>query len=78
MQTNKITCFNVRYYCHSLYQAKGGYDHLYQKSDKDIEDAVAYSTAKVFYDDPLNLAIPYTFILGRSHKPPDGALKSML
>ena len=28
-QSNQITCLNVRYYCHSYYQAKGAYDHLH-------------------------------------------------
>ena len=78
MQSNQITCLNVRYYCHSLYQAKGDYARLHQKSDKDIEDTVAAATAKVFYDYPLNLAIPYTLLLERLPDPPDGALKSMI
>ena len=77
-QSNQITCLNVRYYCHSLYQAKGDYAHLHQKSDKDIEDTVGAATAKLFYDDPLNLDIQYAFLLERLSDPPDDALKSML
>ena len=57
-QTNQITCLNVSYYCHSLYQAKGYYAHINQQSDKYLEDSVAATTAKVLYDYPLNLAIP--------------------
>ena len=78
MQSNQITCLNVRYYCHLFYQAKGSYAHLHQQSDKDLDDAVAAATAKVIYDDPLNLAIPYTFLLERLPKPPEGAIKPML
>ena len=63
MQTNKITCFNVRYYCHSFYQAQGAYAQLHQKSDKDLEDEVSAATAKLLYYHPLNLDIPYTFLL---------------
>ena len=68
----------MRYYWQSFYQAKGDYDNLHQKSDKDIEYAVAVATDKVFYDDPLNLAIPYTFLLKHLPEPLDGALKYML
>ena len=64
-------------YCHSFYQAKGAYSHLHQKSDKDLEDAVSATNAKVFYDDPFNFAIPYTFLLERLLEPPDGTLKPM-
>ena len=77
-QSNKITCFNVRYYWHSLYQAKGDYAHLHQQSDKDLEDEVAAATAKVFYDDLLDLDIPYNLFLIRLPDPPDDALRSML
>ena len=77
-QTNQITCLNVSYYCHSLYQAKGYYAHINQQSDKYLEDSVASATAKLFYDDSLNLPIPYTFLLGHLPEPPDGALKYML
>ena len=35
-KSNQITCLNVRYYCHSLYQVKGSYAHLHQQSDRDI------------------------------------------
>ena len=77
-QSNQITCLNVRYYCHSFYQAKGDYARLHQRSDKDIEDTVGAVTAKLFYDDPLNLDIQYTFLLESFSDPPDGALKSML
>ena len=48
------------------------------KIDKDIEDAVSDGTDKLFYDDPLNLAIPYTFLLKRLPEPPDGPFKYML
>ena len=78
MQSNQITCLNVRYYCHSFYQAKGDYARLHQRSDKDIEDTVGAATAKLFYDDPLNLGIQYAFLLERLSDPPDDALKSML
>ena len=37
-QSNEITYFNMRYYCHSLYQARGDYDRLQQQSDKYLED----------------------------------------
>ena len=49
-----------------------------QKSDKDLYDAVAAATVKVIYDDPLNFAIPYTFLLERLPDPPDGSIKSMI
>ena len=68
----------MRYYFQSFYQAEGVYAHLHQQSDKDIEDAVIAVTDKVFYDDPLDLAIPYTLILERLPDPPYGALKSMI
>ena len=76
--SNQTTCLNTRYYFHSLYQVKGGYARFHQQSDKDLEYAVASATAIVFYDDPLNLAIPYIFLLLSLPGPPDGALKSML
>ena len=56
----------------------GSYYRLHQQSDKDQEDSVSASTAKVLYDDPLDLAILYTFILERLPEPPDDALKLML
>ena len=68
----------MRYYCHSFYQGKGAYARLHQQSGKDIEDAFSDATDKVFYDDPLNLAIPYAFFLERLPEPSDGALKSMI
>ena len=77
-QSNQITCLNVRYYCHSLYQAEGDYARLQQQSDKDTEDAFASATAIVFYDDSLNLAILYTLLLEHLPEPPDGELIYML
>ena len=67
----------MRYYCHAFYQAKGAYAQLHQQSDKYLEYSFSADTAKVFYDDPFNLSIPYTFLLERLPAPPDGALKSM-
>ena len=61
-----------------MYQAKGDYAHLHQQSDKDLEDEVAAATAKVFYDDLLDLDIPYNLFLIRLPDPPDDALRSML
>ena len=61
-----------------FYQGKGAYARLHQQSGKDIEDAFSDATDKVFYDDPLNLAIPYAFFLERLPEPSDGALKSMI
>ena len=40
---------------------KGDYAHLYQQSDKDLEDAVDATNAIVFYDDTLHLETPYIF-----------------
>ena len=77
-QSNQITWLNVRYYCHPFYQVKGAYTHLHQQSYTDLEYAVAAATAKVFYYDTLNLAIPCTFLLELLPDPTDGALKSML
>ena len=74
---NQTPWLNVRYYCHSFYQTKGAYDNIHQPSDKDIKDAFDAATAKVFYDDPLDLALPYTFLWEFLPDKPDGALKSM-
>ena len=68
----------MRYYCHTFYQAKGAYAHLYQKSDKDLEDTVADATANILYDDPLNLAILCILLLECLPEPPDGAHKSII
>ena len=76
--SNQITCFNERYYCHSLYQAKGAYAHLNQHSEKYIEYSVDAAIDIVFYDDPFNLVITYIFFLERLTEPPDGALKKTL
>ena len=38
----------------------------------------AATNTKLFYDDPINLVILYTFLLERLPDPPDGALKSTL
>ena len=76
--SNQITYLNVRYYCHSLCQAKRAYDHLHQQMDNNIEDSVAAANDIVIYDDPLNLEIPYIFLLESLPEPPDGALKLMI
>ena len=54
------------------------YARLQQQSDKYIEDAFAAATAKLFYDNPLNLAIAYILLLVRLTDPPDGAFKYMI
>ena len=65
----------MRYYFHSLYQAKVSYTHLQQQNYKYLEDAVASATEKLFCEDPLNLANPCTFLLEQLPDSPDGALK---
>ena len=61
---NRITCLNEKYNCYSFYQTRGEYTHLHQADDKEREDAIEKATAVVYYDDPLHLAVPYTFYLG--------------
>ena len=70
--SNTFVCLNQTFFCLSLYQTQGAYTHLDQRPEKDIDEAVAAATTAVFYDDPLHLAIPYTFSLERLPGPPDG------
>ena len=76
--SNRLVCLNQKFCCFSFYQTQGAYAHLEQKSEKDLDEAVAAATAAVFYDDPLHLAIPYTFFLERLPYPPNGLIKSVL
>ena len=43
-----------------------------------MEDAIEQATTVVYYDDPLHLAVPYTFFLERLPEPPDGLVKLVL
>ena len=76
--SNIIVCLNQKFCCFSFYQTQGFYAHLDQRSKKDLDEEVAAATTVVFYDDPLNLEILYTFFLERLLDPPDSFLKSVL
>ena len=60
-QYNLIVCLNQNFCCFPFYQTQVAYAHLDQLLEKDLDEAVDAATAAVFYDDPLQLAIPYKF-----------------
>ena len=72
MFVNKNTC------CYSHYQVWGTHSHLHQKINKELEEAVAEATLIQYYDDPLNLAIPYVSLLDMLPEPLDRLTKSTL
>ena len=69
---------NDKFCCFSFYQVQGAHAHLNQKSEKDLDQAVAAATTLVFYDDPLHLAVPYIYFLKMVPEPPDGLMRSTL
>ena len=77
-QSNRIPCMNAKFCCFSFYQVQGTHAHLNQKTEKDLDRAVAAATAIVFYDDPLHLAVPCIYCLKMLPKPPNGVLRSIL
>ena len=51
---------------------------MHQKINKELEEAVAEATLIQYYDDPLNLAIPYVSLLDMLPEPLDRLTKSTL
>ena len=76
-QSNRIPRLNATLCCFSSYQVQGAYDHLNQRHEKYLDEAVAAATTLVFYNDPLHLEVLYVYFLEMLTEPPDVLLKSI-
>ena len=63
LMRNKIVCLNQNMHCYSHYQVQGAYAHLNQTICQYLDEALAAACTIKYYDDPLNLAVPYLFFV---------------
>ena len=59
--------------CVSFYTVHGAYAQLGEDTSDEVNNAADSATKRVFFDDPLWISVPYSFLMKRLGKPPDNA-----